>query len=330
MMISFSLSAELPDATPPDTPADQSEEPDKCDQVPDRDKLPEHIQAGVHEYSCRTVRWIDGLFGDSMDFEEEAVGGKLSVGLSWNEFDNLEGRARFRLRTDMPNFSDRWDVFFGRLDEATYVSDTENLQESAFRQGISGTEENEWLFGLGYNDRDAKGDGWDYSVGLRFQTPIRLYVKSRYRKSIQINSAVDLRYRQTFFWRDGVGFGTTTHIDTARELSAHNVLRWELLGTVSERSDGTQWWAGNTWYHNLGNKRGISLLTFARGETDADVPLYEYGIELTWRRQVAREWLFLNIGPTLTWPRLELEQKREASLGFAVLMEFEFGRYRER
>jgi hypothetical protein len=108
-----------------------------------------------------------------------------------------------------------------------------------------------------------------------------------------------------------------------------NILRWEVLGTISEDTAGTRWWAGNTWYHNLGNQRGVSLLTFARGETNTEVPLHEYGIELTWRRQLAREWLFINVGPTLTWPRLRVDQEREASLGFAVLVDFEFGRYRQ-
>lgn len=301
---------------------------DKCKQVPAQDKLPEKVQSGVFEFSCRTFRWFDSLFGDSRDFEEDAISGKLSVGLAWNQFDRLEGKVRYRVRSNLPNLNSRWDAFFGRVDEDTYISDTETLQESAFRQGISDGDDSEWLLGLGYKDRSASGDGWDYSIGLRFRIPVRLYAKARYHKAVMFSPTLDLRYRQTIFWRDGIGWGTTTHIDTAQKLSAHNVLRWELLGTVSEDTDGLRWWAANTWYHNLGNRRGISLLSFARGETDSEVSMQEYGFELTWRRQLAREWLFINIGPTLTWPREKLEQRREASWGFALLMEIEFGHFR--
>ena len=303
-------------------------EADKCEQVPIQDKLPEKVQSGVHEFSCRTFRWFDSLFGDSRDFEEEAISGKLSVGLAWNEFDSFEGRLRYRVHSDLPNLNTRWDAFFGRVDEDAYISGTQTLKESAHRQGISDSDDSEWLLGLGYKGRSDSGDGWDYSVGLRFRTPVRLYVKSRYRKAMLLSPTLDLRYRQTFFWRDGTGYGTTTHIDSARKLSAYNVLRWEILGTVSEDTDGLQWWTGNTWYHNLGNRRGISLLTFARGETDKEVALQEYGFELTWRRQVAREWLYLNAGPTLTWPQENPGQPRKASWGFALLMEFEFGHFR--
>jgi hypothetical protein len=166
-------------------------------------------------------------------------------------------------------------------------------------------------------------------VGVRLQTPIRAYVKARYRTEAQIGATTRLRFRQTVFWRDGTGFGTTSHIDTRRVLSDQNLMRLELVGTVSEVSQGTQWYSGHTWYHKLGVDTGISLLSFARGETDHAVPLHEYGFELTWRRKMAREWLFVNFGPTLTWPKEDPLKERDASWGFAVLMDFEFGAYRD-
>ncbi len=301
---------------------------DGCDKTPEQDKLPEKMQSSVHEFSCRTVRWIDGLFGNSVDFDEEAVGGKLSLGMTWNEFEGVKAKARYRVRSDLPNFSDRWDAFFGRVEERAFISDTETLQQSAFREGIV-NDDPEWLLGLGYNDRGQSKKGWDYSIGLRLSTPIRMYVKAKYRTEAKLSSTTDLRFRQTFFWRDGIGFGATSHLDTARVLNAENLMRWELLVTVSEETQGTQWWTGHRWYHKLDHQNGVSLLSFARGETSLEVPLFEYGFELTWRRQVAREWLFINVGPTLTWPKLKIDQQRDPSWGFAVLMDFEFGAYRD-
>lgn len=303
-------------------------EVDKCNQVPEPDKLPERVRSGVHEFACRTFRWFDGLFGDEHDFIEEEVGGKMSLGLSWNEFEHSDARMRFRVRTDLPNFSNRWDAFFGRVDEEAYVSDTETIEESRFRRGLSGRDQSEWLLGLGYRDRSSSGDGWDYSVGIRLRTPPRAYVKARYYKTITFRPELDLHYRQTVFWRDGTGFGTTTYLDTANELSDTDVMRWEAIATLTEETDGTEWWAGHTWYHQMGHRRGVSLLTFVRGITGSPVSLHEYGFELTFRRQVARDWLYFNFGPTLTWPRELPEQERSASWGFFAEMEFEFGHQR--
>jgi hypothetical protein len=313
------------DSGTPDPAAGTAFTPDKCDQQAEPDKLPERVQSGVHEFSCRTFRWFDSLFGDSHDFKEEAVGGKMSIGLSWNEFDGVGGRMRYRVRADLPNFSSRWDAFFGRVDEDAYVSDTESIEESEFRRGISDNDESEWLLGLGYRDHSAAGDGWDYSVGIRLRTPPRPYVKARYQKHVPFNPRLELTFRQTIFWRDGIGYGTTSYIDTTHEIAEEALSRYELIGTYSEETLGTRWYAGHTWYHQLAPRKGLALKTFVRGETNAPVTLHEYGFELTYRRQVARDWLFLNIGPTLTWPRELPEQEREASLGFSAQIEFEFG-----
>ncbi len=302
------------------------EEPDKCDQEPAQDKLPEKTRAGTFEFACRTLRWVDGLFGSSHDFREESVDGRLSLGFAWNQYEHWDPSLRFRVHTDLPNLSSRWNAFFGRVDEEDYIEGSETTQESALRRGISDSDETEWLLGLGYKGREEKTGGWDYSVGVRLRSPPRFYVRTRYEKVASLSPNLDLRYRQTFFWRDGSsGFGTTTHLDSDRQIDPDNILRWEFIAKLTEATEGIHWWLGNTWYHRLGEKRGVSLRSFARGATDAEVELLEYGLELTWRRQVAREWLFINAGPTLTWPRERREERREASLGFQVLMEMEFG-----
>jgi len=302
---------------------------DKCEQEPNPDRFPERVQSGVHELSCRAFRWFDGLFGDSHDFVEEDLGGKMSLGLSWNEFEGTGGRIRYRVRTDLPNFSSRWDAFFGRVDEDAYVSDTETIEESRFRRGISDNNESEWLLGLGYRNRSASGDGWDYSVGIRLRTPPRPYVKARYQKHFQLQPRLDLTFRQTVFWRDGTGYGTTSYVDSSQELGRADIFRYELIGTLSEATEELSWYGGHTWYHQLGHRKGLALRTFLRGDTGSAVTLHEYGFELIYRRQVARDWLFLNIGPTLTWPRELPEQVREASLGFSAQIEFEFGNQRD-
>jgi hypothetical protein len=40
--------------------------------------------------------------------------------------------------------------------------------------------------------------------------------------------------------------------------------------------------------------------------------------------------MYLSIGPSVTWPRYELHEKREMSLGFGVWIEMEFGEWQYR
>jgi hypothetical protein len=300
---------------------------DKCDQEPSDPSFSEEVQSGLFEYSCRTVRWFDSLFGSSRDFPEERLFGRLSLGTAWSQYEGVDPSLRFRLRTELPNMSSRWNAFLGRVDEEDFIRGSETYQDSAFRRGIRDADEPEWLFGLGYKGRKPGEAGWDYSIGVRLRLPPQPYVKARYEKFWTVGERHDLRFRQTFFWRYSKGFGTTSSLDSARELSDTDILRWELIGTYAEYTEGIDWWAASTWYHRLAEQRGLSLRTFARGRTDADVTLQEYGFEFSYRRQLHREWLFLNAGPTLTWPRERLEEKRSASWGFAVLLEMDFGYY---
>ena len=303
---------------------------DKCNQQPLVDEIAEQVQSGLFEFSCRTVRWIDSLFGSNRDFPEENINGRVTFGFAWNEYEGFDPSLRYRVHMDLPNLSRRWDAFLGRVDEADYVAGAETSQESSLRRGLQDSSSTTgWLLGLGYKDREGKPSAWDFSFGVRLRTPPRVYVKTKYEWNRQFNSKLDLRYRQTFFWRDGsVGFGTTTHLDSARELSETNILRWEFIGRITEVTDGLSWWLGNTWYHRLGYQEGVSLRSFVRGETDRDVEITEYGFELTWRKPVGRDWLFINMGPTLTWPREHLHEKREASLGVQLLMELQFDYFR--
>ena len=124
------------------------------------------------------------------------------------------------------------------------------------------------------------------------------------------------------------GFGTTSRGDYSWGINASNVLRWEGSATVHEESDGVRWFAGQTWYRLLGDRGAFSLLAFARGETDHEVGVKDAGLNLIYRRQFTRDWMYLSFGPSFTWPREKIEDEREFNLGFGVWLEMEFGDWR--
>ena len=288
----------------------------------------EDLREALFEMTCYSARWVDGLFGDDHDFAEREVGGRLRTGIVWNQYDGLDPKLRFSVRTAFPNLSSRLNAFVGRVDEESYISDSLTDGDRSF-DPRENDEDAEWLLGLGYDKRKEDKQGWDYSVGIRFRFPPRPYVRARWRTQHSLGKNVDIAFRQTFFWRDGVGFGTTSRFDTSRRVGEKDVFQFEAVGTWSEDTEGVDWWAGHTWYHRLGEGRGLSLLSFARGETRRYPDLTEFGFHLIYRRPLNREWLFLNAGPTLTWPRFEPDEEREMSLGLIAQVELFFGnRYR--
>jgi len=300
---------------------------DACDWNIEGEPWQETSRDVLRGMSCHTFRWFDSLFGDSEDFPENEVNGLITVGSRYTQYDGLEPRLRLRVHAPLPNVDKRWDLLLGRVDEDDYIADTQTQDRVFYNPGLVDRDpEPTWLLGLGHR-RKSERKGWDWSAGLRLRTPPVPYVKTQWYYSQAFTEHTDLRFRQTFFWRNDDGFGTTSRGDLAHALDEANVLRWEGVVTISEDTEDYQWYAGQTWYRLLENDSAFSLLAFVRGETDAPVPLQEYGFNFIWRRPFTRDWLYLSVGPSITWPRYLLEEKRELSLGFGVWLEMEFGEW---
>jgi hypothetical protein len=303
---------------------------DACDWDIHDDAWQEASEEVLRGMACHSFRWFDSLFGDSEDFPEEEVNGLLTFGSRYTQYDGLEPRMRLRVRAPLPNLDKRWDILLGRVDEDDYITDRQTGDRTFYNPGqIKRNEEPSWLLGLGHRRKGQK-QGWDWSAGIRLRTPPVPFVRTQWFYAKSFTEQTDLRFRQTFFWRDDDGFGTTSRGDLAHAINARDVLRWESVLTVSDATEDLEWYAGQTWYHLLDNDSAYSLLAFVRGETGAEVPLQEYGFNLIWRRPFTRDWMYLSIGPSVTWPRYELHEKREMSLGFGVWIEMEFGEWQYR
>ena len=315
---------------PPAPPGEAGEETgrDLCDWQLEGQPIQEYSQEVLRSWCCHTFRWFDGLWGDTHDFDERGVSGLLIFGAEQTQFDGFDPRLRLKVRASLPNLSRRWDVILGRVDERSFVSGTQGQDQTFFNPGVVDRgQDPEWLLGLGHRG-SARRSGWDYDVGVRLLLPPRPYVKAQWYFNQDFSEQSDLRFRQTFFWRQDQGFGTTSRGDFAVEINPTDVLRWEGIATIHEETEGVQWYFGQTWYHLFGNQAAISLRAFLEGSTDAEVPLREYGFNLVWRRPFTRDWIYLSIGPSVTWPQERRDEERELSLGFGVWLEMEFGEWR--
>lgn len=306
----------------------ESTEDDLCHWAFEDRPIQEGSQDFLRGASCHSFRWFDSLFGDTEDFKEEEVNGLALLGFEYNQYEGFDPRARFRVRASLPNISKRWDLLLGRVDEDAFISDTQGQDQTFYNPGlVERGRDDSWLLGLGHRRRGDR-KGWDWSVGVRLRFPPVPYVKAQYYYSKAWTDSLDLRARQTFFWRKDDGFGTTSRADLAWGINERDVLRWEVVATASESRDGVEWYTGQTWYHLMGERTAFSFLTFATGDYDGPVAVREYGFNLIWRRPFTRDWLYLSLGPSVTWPRFVPEDKRELSLGFGAWIEMEFGNYR--
>ena len=55
------------------------------------------------------------------------------------------------------------------------------------------------------------------------------------------------------------------------------------------------------------------------------MPLGEYGVKFAYRRSIVRDWLVMEIRPSVTWPKDEPSDPRKASWGIGIGFEMFFG-----
>ncbi|GEM_PF-1680650 len=316
-----------------EAPAEFDEPPisvadDPCDWISDIPHWQEDVRDFFRGVTCHTFRYVDGWFGHEIDYPEDEVAGFVRVGAEYEQYYGFDEKLKLRVRAPLPNASRRFDVLLGRGEDDEFISDTETQNEVFYNPGLvnrATDDDPSWLLGLGGRRQD--GDrGWDWSVGMRLRSEPVPYAKLQWYYYKAFTPDTDLRFRQTFFWRNDDGWGTTSRGDVSWAVTPVDVLRWEAYATVNEVFEGAEWRVGQTWYH-VNNHGAWSLLAFARGETGWEVPLKEYGLNLVWRQPFTRDWMYLSVGPSLTWPREFAYEKREASWGFGVWLEMEFGQW---
>jgi hypothetical protein len=288
--------------------------------------LLDNVQRGVYTSVCGTAQWFDGLFGTRrFDQDSDKTFGRIGLYELWDDRDGFDTRLRMRVRVALPAMEDRLRLFFGRADEREVVEDSQPAAGGSVPSSFQRVEDESWLLGLGYSKQGRLENGFDFGAGIRIRSPVDPFAKSSYRHNFTFSDATALRARQTVFWRDSRGFGETTEFDLDHLLTPKVLLRWDNAATLAEDVSRLEWTSALITFQSLGMRRAISYTGFINGVAKTDVPIRNYGIELRYRRQILREWLFLEGRTSLTWPRETLAEEREINPGVGIGFEMYFG-----
>jgi hypothetical protein len=307
----------------------EEEPPDPC--VPPQEfgkSVADWINRRVHRTVCSSAVWFDGFFGGGRTYDEYShTGGRASVHLIWTEHDGFDPKLRFRVRVALPNLDERFDAFVGRESRSDYLTDAYDSSDPG--SPLFGLDEEEdLLIGLGYSPVRGNRRRFRVSFGAKVDVPPEPYVKARYRYVHFFGERSMFRWRQTVFWELEDQFGITTNLDLERRFGHDYLLRWANTGTVSGISEGVDWWSNLTLYHSVDSRRAIAYTVWVTGETEAPVTTEEYGIRVVYRQRVHRDWLFVDIGPQISWPREGPLDLREPSFGAIIGFEMHFGERR--
>jgi len=292
---------------------------------PDASML-ERMRRRLTVTTCASSAWLDSLGGDQFRYDQyRATYGTISAGGLWSDYDGFDPRLRFRVRLQLPQWDERISAFAGRVGTDDYISDTEGDFEALPTRQFGTLEDEAVLVGLGYSSPERTGNDLDLGVGVRVDIPPDPYAQARYQVVRAFGQHYVFTARETVFWQNSEGFGTTTRMYLDRALSDTLLLRWTNLGKFTEETIGLEWYTQLTLFQSLNERTGLAYQLQTEGETDNEVQLTRHSARLILRRQLTWDWLFLEVRGGVSWPRRKVIEERKASPEIGVALEMQFG-----
>jgi hypothetical protein len=294
--------------------------------APEEEAKLDAAQRRLFETVCRANRWFDGLFGSEDPEAAARVTGRAELGGLYSDYDGFKVRSRFHARWQFPNLDRRVNAFVGREEEDEFVQD--RAAGIAVRSSFFDLESDEdWLAGLGYSLPSSGRRRSDLQIGAKLSSSPEVFVQGRVRWVFFPSEKTAWRLRETVFYQNRDGFGLTSTIDRDRVLGERVLLRWGVRGTISEATEGVEWRSNLVLYQNLPGDHAIAWEVFSTGESSDDVPLHEYGTRALYRQRFLVEGVHAVIVLGYSFPRHDLDERREGSLTVGFSIEIAFGRW---
>jgi len=311
--------------TPAPTPEDEPKNGCAGESAPGAARI-DAMRAGLQRGVCSTARFVDRLFGkenEYFEYEDES-NGRAGLTLGWNEHDEFEVDGRFRASVNLPQINERFNATIGRASRDEYVADERGVFNPAVG-AFSDDDPAEWFAGVGYRAHRTRDSRFDLGAGIKLESPLNPYANARYRHYIYGRPGLLLTMRTTAFVENDEGFGITQAFDIDRVLTSEYLVRLSNSVRMSEETDGVRWRSRAALYHAIDYRRAMRYEASVRGETDGTQPDL-YGIGITHRRSMWRDWLFVEFGGELFWADGPLPEDRcSACLGATIGFEILFG-----
>lgn len=270
-------------------------------------------QSVAAEQAQAAVEWMDEFFGDpTYDLEKAESFLRLELESDWDQDDGNDFGARIRGKVQLPKISKRLDLVFAD-------SDGESIDREE-REDVENVS-------LQLNVRESERSRFDATMGF---SSGHLKPGVRYRNEGDLQSARSYRYVQRLQYEDGENFFTIAQADLFQAFENTDVLRWSNRIKYGDRTQGMEWRTRFSLFQRYGTntKRPLALNHFftVSGETQPDSFVKNYRLGTLWRRQVYRDFLFVELEPAMNYRRLEYEDERELAWSFVVRLEIALSR----
>ena len=252
-----------------------------------------------------TAVWFDHFFGNERMVVSEWPESYMRWvnDFRWDEEEHFSVRSRIRASLRLPRLKKRWRLV---ISGETRGDPNALTQEDPGNPGLDvGSRVRTGSTELVYDILRTPRSTLDAGAGVRVKIPPDAFVRTRFQYAQPIGFKTLGRFTATAFWDARDGFGESNQVDLERWLTVPTLLRWSNSFNISEVTNGWEWGTELSLLHKISPK---SAITFAAGASGATRPAWialNYRVLTRYRRNVFREWLFLEGEPDVHWPRKE-------------------------
>jgi hypothetical protein len=225
--------------------------------------------------------------------------------LRWDEVERTSFRSSVRASLRLPRMKKRWRLVFTSESQgdpnAVIPEDPGNPGlDPASQVRTSST-------ALIYDIFRTPRSVLDAGAGVRVKIPPNAFVRTRFQHARLVAVNILGRLTVTAYWDAQDGPGESNQIDLERWFDPLSLLRWSNSFTIEEqnKADGWAWGTDLSLLHTFSPKSAITFSGGASGSTKPAWIAQDYRVLVRYRRNVWREWLFLEGEPDIHWPRQE-------------------------
>ncbi|MGA1867340.1 MAG: hypothetical protein ACMUJM_02220 [bacterium] len=287
----------------------------------------DHTHYYLSQKVCHIALWFDRFFGDECEVDESAKSiVKLTNAVGQSKNKKINYRSQFRAHFFLPNVNRRLRLMLvgERGKDAFEKTETSNKSSELALLEEDDTEEvGLYSAALQWIIQKSDNSNIDFNVSARFKEHIYPYAKGRYQRMIELSPRLLFRFSETLFWYEEEGFGGTTVLDFDQIMNYLTFFRLSSEATLLRADQGFDWIERIEIYHQLSSHKAISAGVGIRNKTTPIIKREDLWIEMRFCQNIYQTWLFLEIIPSINWPRNE---NGKAIPGIIVKLEMLFGK----
>ncbi|MGB5276247.1 MAG: hypothetical protein WBP02_03630 [Gammaproteobacteria bacterium] len=304
--------------------SDRTDPESACDRMQDLKEKEttwyDSTHAVVNTAFCEPAVWFDDFFASDRIFEEAA-----GTYVRWrNDFiyqqeDGFSFKTNLNFSVELPRISSKLKLIF------------EGDEDQALQDVLPGgqAESTNNTLGLRVDVKDT--DRSSFNVSLSAKPRIRL----RYRYTYPVRDDFLIRFTQEVQNEKGVN-GARSRLDFEKAFLPLKLFRstTEIFG--AEDFSGVTWAQAFSLFKRISRKKSVSYEASVTGITEPQDLVTNYRLGIRYRRNIHRDWLFLEFTPDITWPvglsedRETIIKERRSVYSIIVRLEVHFGNAKNR